>query len=155
MMKRLSVENREIIRKRQKARKLLVQALYQWQLNKDSVPEIQAQFFAENNLEKFDEYYFSNLLKGIIQEVQEIDTLIISQLDRQIDMLNPVELSVLRLSTYEFKHCLDIPFKVVIDEAISLCKTYGAVEGHRYVNGVLHHLAGQLRQVEIQHAKKS
>lgn len=149
------MENRERIRKRQKARKLLVQALYQWQMNQDSIPEIQAQFLAENNIEKFDEQYFLTLLKGIIQEVQVIDALIMSQLDRSIGMINPVELSVLRLSTYEFKYCLDIPFKVVIDEAISLSKTYGAVEGHRYVNGVLHHLASQLRPVEIQHAKKS
>lgn len=149
------MENRESIRKRQKARKLLVQALYQWQMNQDSIPEIQSQFLAENNLEKFDQDYFANLLKGIIQQVQEIDAHILKYLDRPIEMLNPVELSVLRLSTYEFMHCLDIPFRVVIDEAISLSKTYGAVEGHRYVNGVLHHLAGQLRQVEIQNAKKS
>lgn len=149
------MENRESIRKRQKARKLLVQALYQWQMNQDSIPEIQSQFLAENNLEKFDQDYFANLLKGIIQQVQEIDAHILKYLDRPIEMLNPVELSVLRLSTYEFMHCLDIPFRVVIDEAISLSKTYGAVEGHRYVNGVLHHLAGQLRQVETQNAKKS
>jgi N utilization substance protein B len=148
------VENREMIRKRQKSRKLLVQALYQWQMNQDSVPEILAQFMAENNVEKFDEQYFSMLLRGIVHQIKEIDEQIVSYLDRPLEMLNPVELSVLRLSTYEFMHCLDVPFRVVIDEAISLSKTFGAVEGHRYVNGVLHHLAGKLRSIEVEHAKK-
>ncbi len=143
-----------MIRKRQKSRKLLVQALYQWQMNQDSVPEILAQFMAENNVEKFDEQYFSMLLRGIVHQIKEIDEQIVSYLDRPLEMLNPVELSVLRLSTYEFMHCLDVPFRVVIDEAISLSKTFGAVEGHRYVNGVLHHLAGKLRSIEVEHAKK-
>jgi transcription antitermination protein NusB len=148
------VENREMIRKRQKARRLLVQALYQWHMNQDSVPEILAQFMAENNVEKFDEVYFTNLLRGIIQQIQTIDEQVLSGLDRPIEMLNPVELAVLRLSTYEFLYCLDVPFRVVIDEAISLAKAFGAVEGHRYVNGVLHHLAEKLRTDEVHYAKK-
>lgn len=143
-----------MIRKRQKSRKLLVQALYQWQMNEESVAEILAQFLAENNIEKMDSQYFETLLRGIVPQIKEIDEHILSCLDRPMDMLNPVELSVLRLSTYEFMHCLDVPFRVVIDEAISLSKTYGAVEGHRYVNGVLHHLAGKLRTLEVDHAKK-
>lgn len=143
-----------MIRKRQKARRLLVQALYQWHMNQDSVPEILAQFMAENNVEKFDEVYFTNLLRGIIQQIQTIDEQVLSGLDRPIEMLNPVELAVLRLSTYEFLYCLDVPFRVVIDEAISLAKAFGAVEGHRYVNGVLHHLAEKLRTDEVHYAKK-
>ena len=143
-----------MIRKRQKSRRLLVQALYQWHMSKESVPEILAQFMVENNVEKFDEAYFTNLFKGIVEHIQEIDELVISGLDRPIEMLNPVELAVLRLSTFEFQYCLDVPFRVVIDEAISLTKTFGAVEGHRYVNGVLHHLAEKLRTAEVNHAKK-
>jgi len=149
------VENREMIRKRQKSRRLLVQALYQWHMSKESVPEILAQFMVENNVEKFDQAYFTDLFKGIIEQIQEIDELVISGLDRPIEMLNPVELAVLRLSTFEFLYCLDVPFRVVIDESISLTKTFGAVEGHRYVNGVLHHLAEKLRNAEVNYAKKS
>ena len=148
------MENREIIRKRQKARKLLVQALYQWQLNQDTVAEILAQFMADNNVDKFDNEYFITGLRQIISQIKEIDAHIIACLDRNMEKLNPVELSVLRLSTYEFLHCLSIPFRVVIDEAISLVKTYGAVEGHRYVNGVLHCLASKLRAIELEHTKK-
>ncbi len=148
------MDNREIIRRRQKARKLLVQALYQWHMNHSDIIEIQAQFLAINNTEKFDEFYFSELLKQITKNQETIDGKIIKYLDRPFDMLNPVELAVLRLSTYEFLHQPDIPFKVIIDEAISLCKTYGAIEGHRYVNGVLHQLATELRQTEVQFLKK-
>jgi len=148
------VENREIIRRRQKARKILVQALYQWQLNKSDVAEIQAQFLAEHNPEKLDIAYFSEILRGITKKSQEIDDHIIPLLDRPVEMINPVELAILRLSTYEYIYCLDIPFRVIIDEAISLCKTYGTVEGHRYVNGVLHHLSIKLRPIETA-ARKS
>ena len=148
------MNNRELIRKRQKARKILVQALYQWDLNRAPYSDIQAQFFVENNADKYDITYFSDLLKGIVEKSQELDDLLKPYLDRPLEMLNPVELAVLRLSIYEFINCLDVPFKVVIDEAISLCKTYGAVEGHRYVNGVLHQIASKLRPYEVEHAKK-
>jgi N utilization substance protein B len=148
------VENREIIRRRQKARKILVQALYQWQLNKSDVAEIQAQFLAEHNPEKLDIPYFSEILRGITQKSQEIDEHIIPLLDRPVEMINPVEFAILRLSTYEYIYCLDIPFRVIIDEAVSLCKTYGTIEGHRYVNGVLHHLSIKLRALETA-ARKS
>jgi N utilization substance protein B len=147
------VENKEVIRRRQKARKILVQALYQWQLNHCEVTDLIAQYLSENNTEKFDVDYFSNLLRGIITDLETIDDHITPLLDRSKDMLNPIEMSVLRLSTYEFIHCIEIPFRVIIDEAISLTKTYGATEGHRYVNGVLHHLAAKLRSVEVEHVK--
>ena len=146
--------NRDVIRKRQKARKILVQALYQWQLNHAPFHEIQAQFMLENNEEKYDVQYFALLLSGIIDKIEELDAKIIPCLDRKMEMLNPVEQAILRLSTYEFLYCLDIPFKVIIDEAISLTKTYGAIEGHRYVNGVLHQLATSIRELEVNHAKK-
>lgn len=145
------MNNREVIRGRQKARKYLVQALYQWHMNTSDAIDIQAQFLTVNDPLKFDSEYFSQLLKGITQNSADLDLKITECLDRPLAMLNPVELAVLRLSTYEFIHCLDIPFKVVIDEAIALCKTYGAIEGHRYVNGVLHQLATKLRAIEIRH----
>ena len=148
------MENRQVIRKRQKARKLLVQALYQAHLNHADAGEIIAQFLTENDTSKFDQTYFEQILKGILREQAQIDAHIKNYLDRTVELLNPVEFAVLRLSTYEFLHCLDIPFRVVIDEAISLCKTYGAVEGHRYVNGVLHQLASELRGEEVKHANK-
>ncbi len=148
------MENREIIRRRQRARKILVQALYQWQFNESEISEIQAQFITENNPDKFDQQYFCDVLKGITSDVQKLDEEIIPLFDRAINLINPVEFAILRLSTYEFIHCIDVPFKVVIDEAISLCKTFGATEGHRYVNGVLHQLAEKLRPLELANRKK-
>lgn len=148
------MENREIIRRRQRARKILVQALYQWQMNASDINEIQAQFITENNPDKFDQDYFCHILKGITEHLDQLDQEIIPHLDRATNLLNPVEFAVLRLSTYELMFCPEIPFKVVIDEAVALCKTYGAVEGHRYVNGVLHHLAKKLRHIETSQGKK-
>jgi N utilization substance protein B len=148
------VENREIIRRRQRARKILVQALYQWQFNESDISEIQAQYITENNPDKFDQQYFCDVLKGVTSDVKKLDEEIIPLFDRAINLINPVEFAILRLSTYEFIHCLDVPFKVVIDEAISLSKTFGATEGHRYVNGVLHQLAEKLRPLELSKRKK-
>jgi N utilization substance protein B len=142
------VENREIIRRRQRARKILVQALYQWHMNASEIAEVQAQFITENNPDKFDQDYFCNTLKGITEHLEQLDQEIFPFLDRPVNMLNPVEYAVMRLGTYEFLFCPEIPFKVIIDEAVALCKTYGAVEGHRYVNGVLHHLAKKIRSIE-------
>lgn len=148
------MENREIIRRRQRARKILVQALYQWQFNESDISEIQAQYITENNPDKFDQQYFCDVLKGVTSDVKKLDEEIIPLFDRAINLINPVEFAILRLSTYEFIHCLDVPFKVVIDEAISLSKTFGATEGHRYVNGVLHQLAEKLRPLELSTRKK-
>ncbi len=148
------MENREIIRRRQRARKILVQALYQWQFNESDISEIQAQYITENNPDKFDQQYFCDVLKGVTSDVKKLDEEIIPLFDRAINLINPVEFAILRLSTYEFIHCLDVPFKVVIDEAISLSKTFGATEGHRYVNGVLHQLAEKLRPLELSKRKK-
>jgi len=143
------VNNRELIRGRQNARKILIQALYQWHMNASEIAELQAQYLSVNNPDKFDTQYFLDLLKSIILEQPEIDERVAQYLDRPIQMLNPVELAILRLGCYELKHCMEIPFRVVIDEAIALSKTYGATEGHRYVNGVLHQVAKELRPLEL------
>lgn len=143
------MNNRELIRGRQNARKILIQALYQWHMNSAEIAELQAQYLSVNNPDKYDTQYFLDLLKAIILEQKEIDARVEKYLDRPIHMLNPVELAILRLGSYELAHCPEIPFRVVIDEAIALCKTYGASEGHRYVNGVLHHLAKELRPLEL------
>jgi N utilization substance protein B len=143
------VNNRELIRGRQNARKIIVQALYQWHMNTAEVSELQAQYLSANNPAKFDNNYFRDMLKAIIEDHETIDEAICKHIDRPLNHLNPVELAILRLSCYELKYCLEIPFRVVIDEAISLCKTYGATEGHRYVNGVLHQLSQELRQLEV------
>lgn len=137
------------IRGKRRARKLAVQALYQWSMTGHEIYEIETQFRVANNMEKVDTEYFCRLLYGIPESLSALEEQLSPYLDRPITSLNPVELSVLRLSAFELLHCLEIPYRVVLDEAVSLAKEFGSQDGHRYVNGVLNNLARKARAVEI------
>ncbi len=136
-------------RKRSKARSHAVQALYQWQLTRHSLSEIYDQFLSEIDLRKVEISYFKELLFGVPTHLQAIDEQLKPLLDRAIDSVDPVERAILRLGTYELLHHPEIPYRVILNEAIELAKVFGAEQGHRYVNGVLDRLAKQLRQAEI------
>jgi len=142
------VQKKEI-KAKQRSRQLAVQALYQWSMNKQPVEAIEAQFLSMNDLEKIDGSYFSELLRGILTHLDEIDTAFTPFLDRPIKQLLPVELSVLRVAGYELMYCLDTPYRIILDESVNLAKTFGAQDGYRYVNGVLNQLANVVRQVEV------
>jgi transcription antitermination protein NusB len=133
---------------RRKARSLALQAVYQWQLNVDSVANIKIQFLDKINSNKVDATYFIDLLDGVIRNVEVIDNIIVPFLDRKLKELDPVELAVMRLATYELMQRLDVPYKVVINEALELTKNFGSVEGYKYVNGILDKAARQLRAQE-------
>ena len=133
---------------RKKARNLLVQALYQWQISDYPVNAIEAQYRADNT-GKIDWDYFHEVLSGIAQSADKLDEGFTPLLDRDIAQLNPIELAILRLGSFELANRIDIPYRVVINEAIELAKKYGATDSHKYVNGVLDKLARQYRQVEI------
>ena len=137
------------IRGKQKARKLALQALYQWQMSGADLYEIEAQFRVVNNMDKVDTDYFCRILYGVSEHLAELEPLFIPFLDRELTALNPVELTTLRMGTFELLHCPEIPYRVVLDEAISLTKEFGSQDGHRYVNGVLNQVARKVRQVEI------
>lgn len=139
---------------RRKARKLAVQALYQWQLNPEPASEIEAQFLADANPKKIDLPYFSEVVRGVLLHAASIDEVMEPALDRKINELNPVELAVLRLAIYEFLYHLEIPYKVIINEALDLAKIFGSVEGHKYVNGVLDKVAQHVRTIEFNDQKK-
>jgi N utilization substance protein B len=130
---------------KRRARKLAVQALYQWLFSQTELPVLEQEFRMANNMEKVDVDYFCRLLYGVPKTVQALEDAFTPLLDRPIETLTPVERTVLRISTFELLHCLDIPYRVVLDESVSLAKLFGAQDGHRYVNGVLHHLAKQIR----------
>lgn len=138
-----------VIRKKCKARKLALQALYQWHMSGSELHEIEAQFRVINNMEKVDVDYFCRLLYGVPEALDSIQTTFQPFLDRTLESLNPIELTVLRIGTYELIHCIEIPYRVVLDEAIGLTKSFGSQDGHRYVNGVLNGVAHELRQLEI------
>jgi len=130
---------------RHKARALALQAIFQWQFAANSVSDVEAQYLAELNPKKADAEYFSDLLRGTIENIVAIDAVITPALDRKIKELNQVECAVLRLAVYELLYRLDVPYKVIINEALELAKNFGTIEGYKYVNGVLDKLAHSLR----------
>lgn len=133
---------------RRRARRALVQAVYQWQMADNDLVRIEADFLTDGSLEKADVEFFRELLRATLSSVGELDELIAPLLDRSLSSLDQIELAVLRLGAAELKTRIDIPYRVVISEYVELTKTFGAEDGHKYVNGVLDKLALTLRPVE-------
>ena len=142
------VENQSIKGKR-RARKLALQALYQWLMSGSELYEIEAQFRVANNMEKVDAEYFGRLLHGVPAHLMALEDALTPYLDRPINGLNPIELTALRIGAFELFNCPEIPYRVVLDESVSLTKEFGSQDGYRYVNGVLNNLARKTRAVEI------
>lgn len=140
---------------RRRARHMVLQALYQWQVSKASANEIEAQFLVDNDLSKIDKPYFHEVLHQVPARVNELDAEIAPLLDRALTDMTPIELAILRMGTYELMHRVDVPYKVVINEGVELAKSFGATDGHRYVNGVLDKLAVRLRPLEAGHRSRS
>ncbi|TWI52428.1 NusB antitermination factor [Pseudomonas duriflava] len=134
---------------RREARSLSVQALYQWHMAGQAINEIEAQFRVDNDFSHVDGAYFHEILHGVPSLKTEIDELITPCLDRPLDEVDPVELAILRMSCYELRNRIDVPYRVVINEGIELAKTFGATDGHKFVNGVLDKLAPTLRAAEL------
>ncbi len=134
---------------RRLARRLALQAIYQWQLGQMPPAQIEAQFLQTQVLDKVDVPYFLELLRNIPKSVQLLDSHIRPVLDRPLEDLNPIELAIIRIALYELVHCPQVPYRVVIDEALRLAKTFGAVEGFKYVNAVLDKIARKLRKSEV------
>jgi N utilization substance protein B len=153
---KLNDSKKAMIRKspapRRFARRLALQALYQWQLTALPVHEIEAQFVANTHttFDKVDMPYFLELLRSIPPQIEILDAQMQPILDRPLQDLNVVELTILRIGSYELAHRLEIPYRVVIDEALRLAKTFGTVEGFKYVNAILDKLAKKLRKIEIE-----
>ena len=140
---------KQLIKGIRRARKLAVQALYQWLMSGSELCEIEAQFRVANNMDKVDSVYFCRLLHGVPAHIETLEAALIPFLDRPIHGLNPIELTVLRISAYELFNCPEIPYRVVLNESVSLTKEFGSQDGFRYVNGVLNNLAKIIRTVEI------
>lgn len=139
---------------KRRARKLALQSLYQWLMADTILSDIEAQFSAANNMEKVDVDYYRRLLYGVPKELAALEAEIQPLLDRPVSSLNPIELTILRLCTFELLHCPEIPYRVILDESVSLAKAFGSQDGHRYVNGVLHNLAQTVRKTEIDAFKR-
>ncbi len=134
---------------RRRSRELALQGIYQWRLTSDDPEQIEKQICAEKGMGRYDADFFSKLLRGALTQHAELETAVTMHLDRTLDELSPVEFSVLLIGAYELIHHPEIPYRVVINEAVELAKTFGGTDGHKFVNGVLDKLAAQVRAVEV------
>ena len=135
-------------RARAKARRLALQGLYQWQLSGTSVRDILLELSASQNTKDVDTEYFSELLRGAVDKSAELEPLFAPHLDRPLHQLDPIERGILLLGTFELKERMDVPYKVVLNEAMELSKVFGAEDSHKYINAVLDKTSTALRQAE-------
>jgi len=134
---------------RRKARRFAMQGLYQWQMTGTSVKDIESQFLEENDMKKVDMKYFRELMLGVVKQTDVLEEAIGPLLDRKMTDLDPVTLAILRISSFELKDRVDVPYRIVINEGIELAKVFGSEDSHRYVNGILDKLAKQFRSAEV------
>lgn len=140
---------------RRRAREFALQGLYEWQINCREASSIDAHIREQEDFAKCDRPHYDALLHGCIDQAAKLDADLVKFLDRPIEELSPVEHAVLWIGAYELAHCLDVPYKVAINEAVELAKSFGGTDGHKYVNGVLDHLAPGLRPDEVKAARPS
>jgi N utilization substance protein B len=140
---------------RTKARRAAVQALYQALVNNEAPQKDALEFVTAEYADKIDRKYFTTLIDGAIKHQDTIDAELSEAVDRDLAAVDPVEISVLRLAVFEFMHLPEIPYRVVLNEAVELAKSFGGEQGHKYVNGVLDKMGARLRPHEYQAAKSS
>lgn len=139
---------------RSRARRRALQAVYAWQLSASPVERVIENFRAEQDMEVADLEYFEALVRGVAQHAEEIDAVLARYIDRDVAQVDPIERAVLRIAGYELAHRLDVPYRVVINEAIETTKRFGAEQGHTYVNGVLDRAAAEWRAAEMQGGRR-
>jgi transcription antitermination protein NusB len=135
---------------RRRAREIALQGLYEWLISAAEPALIEAHMREHEGFEQCDAAHFAALLYGCVEQAGELDAALAKHVDRQTKLLSPIEHSVLLIALFEFKHCIDIPYKVVINEAVELAKSFGGTDGHKYVNGVLDKTAIDFRRVEVE-----
>lgn len=135
---------------RRRARELALQGIYQWRLTGGDEAQIEKQLREEKGAGRYDAEFMSQLLSGTLAQCADLEAAFTPHLDRAPGELSPVEYSVLLLGAYELIRHPEIPYRVVINEAVELAKTFGGSDGHKFVNGVLDKLAAQVRTVEVQ-----
>jgi len=139
---------------RHRAREFALQGLYQWLLNNEDVGAIEAHIREAHGFDKADAAHFDALLYGSIKDVASLRAGLSPLIDRPIKELSPVEHAALLIGAFELQNHLEIPYKVVINEAVELTKSFGGIDGHKYVNGVLDRFAAKAREVEVNAARK-
>ena len=135
---------------RRRSREFALQGLYEWLLSGSEASVIEAHMREQDDFKKADAAHFDALLHGCVVEAADLDAVLARHVDRKTSELSPIEHGVLLIGTYELKHCVDIPYRVAINEAVELAKSFGGTDGHKYVNGVLDKAASDLRTLEVQ-----
>lgn len=135
---------------RTRARRLAMQAIYQWLMNNDNIADIESQFLQDQESQSADQNMMSELIRGVESNQSQLVEYLQPNLSRPFAEVDPIEQAILLLAAYEFKFSLSVPYRAVINEAIELAKTYGAEQGHKFINGVLDKLADDLRSIEKQ-----
>ena len=135
---------------RRRSREIALQGLYEWLISGAEAAVVDAHVREQDGFDKSDVAHFEALLHGCINEASDIDAVLTRHVDRKTSLLSPIEHAVLMIGIYELKHCIDIPYKVAINEAVELAKSFGGTDGHKYVNGVLDKAAIDLRAVEVE-----
>jgi len=138
---------------RRRSREVALQGLYEWLISGADAGAIDAHMREQEGFDKIDTAHFDALLHGCIAEAADLDAVLARHVDRKTTELSPIEHGVLMIGAYELKHCIDVPYKVAINEAVELAKSYGGTDGHKYVNGVLDKAAAELRAAEVQAAR--
>ena len=134
---------------RRRSREAALQGLYQWLLTGEDIGAIVALGREQDGYAKLDLKHYDALLNGCVSEAADLDAILSRHVDRKTTELSPIEHGILMIGAYELKHCLDIPYRVAINEAVELAKSFGGTDGHKYVNGVLDRAAGDLRPTEV------
>jgi N utilization substance protein B len=138
---------------RRRAREFALQGLYEWLLNGADVGVVDAHVREQDGFDKCDSAHYELVLHGVIREAAAIDARLAAHIDRRAELLSPVEHAALMIGSFELLYCLAIPYKVAINEAVELAKSYGGTDGHKYVNGVLDKVAADVRRIEIEAAR--
>lgn len=139
---------------RSRARRRALQAVYAWQMASAAITQVIDQFRREQDMEVADLEYFEDLVRGVVTHRESLDEALAAFLDRGIDQVDPIERAVLRIAAYELRHRPDVPYRVVINEAIETTKRFGSEHGHTFVNGVLDHAAAEWRAAEAQASRR-
>ena len=134
---------------RRRSREFALQGLYQWLVSGEEAGVVEAHIREQDDFDKCDSAHFDALLHGCITEASGLDAVLARHVDRRTNLLSPVEHGVLLIGAYELTHCLDVPYRVVINECVEVAKSFGGTDGHKYVNGVLDKAAGDLRPAEV------
>lgn len=143
------IEEEPKVSPRTESRRVALQAIYQWQLTNESIPQIVKQFNEDGLLAEVELEWFKELLMEVSNHAEALDALFADYLDRSVARIDPVERAIMRMGAYELQSKVEIPYKVIINESVELAKRFGAEESHKYINGILDKVAKQLRELEM------